>query len=60
MRRPHHETLKAYARKLSALALELVENGGTLEGAGAKAQGEVRHEVSRGRPPPQQNVQAAG
>ena len=40
--RPHHETLKAYIRKLSALALEVVQSGGALEAAGgAKAQGEV-------------------
>lgn len=43
--RPHHETLKAYVRKLSALALEVVQSGGVLEGgAGAKAQGEVRQQ----------------
>ena len=40
--RPHHETLKAYIRKLSALVLEVVQQGGKLEQAGAKAQGEVR------------------
>ena len=40
-RRPHHETLKAYIRKLSALALEVVQTGGSLEAGGAKAQGEV-------------------
>lgn len=43
-RRPHHETLKAYIRKLSALALEVVQSGGALEAAGGAptAQGEVR------------------
>ena len=44
--RPHHETLKAYVRKLSALALEVVQLGGTPEQAaaaagGGKAGGEV-------------------
>jgi hypothetical protein len=44
--RPHHETLKAYVRKLSALALEVVQQGGTLEqqaaaAGGGKAGGEV-------------------
>lgn len=38
--RPHHETLKAYIRKLSTLALEVVQSGGVLEGGAAKAQGE--------------------
>lgn len=40
-RRPHHETLKAYIRKLSALALEVVQAGGSLEGGGVSADGEV-------------------
>lgn len=36
-RRPHHETLKAYIRKLSALALEVVASGGAgLAGSAAE------------------------
>eukprot|EP00887_Chlorella_sp_A99_P001191 scaffold14.g1191.t1 len=35
--RPHHETMKAYVRKLSALVLEVVEDGGQLEGVAPKA-----------------------
>ena len=41
-RRPHHETLKAYIRKLSMLVLEVVESGGQVSAKAAKAQGEVR------------------
>ena len=41
-RSPHHETLKAYVRKLSGLVLEVVESGGVLTAQEARAQGEVR------------------
>ena len=38
--RPHHETLKAYVRKLSTLVLEVVESGG-MRAQEAKTHGEA-------------------